>query len=224
MEVNAVLLPVKRFADSKQRLAGVLTRAQRERLARGMFEDVWETLTAWCGAREDVARLLVITAEPEVLARCAGSPLAGKLVCMEEAEPVSHTESTRQATARAIGMGVTTLLSVPMDTPAMTGEELSQLLEFSRDYQVVVAPSGDGTGTNALLRRPPDAITAHFGPGSCRRHIEDAQTNFQRNRLFSPPGLTADIDTPEEARDFLALAGRLGREGRTTRLLREFLR
>ena len=121
-------------------------------------------------------------------------------------------------------MGITTLLSVAIDTPAMTGEELSQLLAFTENYQVVVVPSGDGTGTNALLRRPPDAITAHFGPGSCRRHIEDAQTNFQKNRLFAPPGLTADIDTPEEAREFLKLTARLGRDCRTARLLTEFLR
>lgn len=222
--VNAVLLPVKRFADSKHRLADLLSPEQREQLARTMFEDVWETLTSWCAAQADVAHLIVITAEPEVLSRCAENPLGGKLVFIEETEPISHTESTRQATARAVEMGVETLLSVPIDTPAMTAEELSQLLELRSQYQVVVVPSGDGTGTNALLRRPPDAITAHFGPGSCRRHIEDAQTNFQKNRLFSPPGLTADIDTPEEARAFLAMATRVGREGRTTRLLREFLR
>jgi 2-phospho-L-lactate guanylyltransferase len=168
--------------------------------------------------------LIVISAEPEVLRRCAGSPLERKLVCIQEDEQISHTESTRQATARAVAMGVKTLLSVPIDTPATTGEELSQLLALARDYQVVVVPSGDGTGTNALLRRPPDAITAHFGPDSCRRHIEDAQTNFQKNRLFSPPGLTADIDTPEEARAFLAIADSLGRDCRTARLLREYLR
>jgi 2-phospho-L-lactate guanylyltransferase (CobY/MobA/RfbA family) len=74
------------------------------------------------------------------------------------------------------------------------------------------------------VRTPPDAITAHFGPGSCRRHIEDAQTNFQKYRLATLPGLTADIDTPEEARRFLSLVDRLGRNGRTSQLLREYLR
>lgn len=222
--MNAVLLPVKRFAQSKHRLAGLLSPAQREQLALAMFEDVWETLTAWCATRQDIGKLIVITAEPAVLERCAVAPAAWKIVSIGEDEQISHTESTRQATARAIELGVSTLVSVPIDTPAMTSDDLSELLELSNQYEVIVVPSGDGTGTNALVRTPPDAITAHFGPGSCRRHIEDAQTNFQKYRLFSPPGLTADIDTPEEARTFMAMAARLGRECRTTRLLHEFLR
>ena len=172
----------------------------------------------------EVSNIIVITAEPEVLALEGQSSLRGRLIFLEEHDPVSHTESTRQATARAVEMGITTLLSVAIDTPAMTGDELTELLELRHVYQVVVVPSGDGTGTNALLHRPPDAITAHFGPGSCRRHIEDAQTNFQKNRLFSPPGLTADIDTPQEAREFLAMSRRLGRQSRTARLLEDFLR
>jgi 2-phospho-L-lactate/phosphoenolpyruvate guanylyltransferase len=220
--VNAVLLPVKRFADSKHRLAATVTAEQRELLARTMFEDVWETLTRWQGADE----LIVITAEPFVLERIASEqarPTRMRIVTIAEKEQISHSESTRRATTLAKERGITTLISIPIDTPAATGEELSELLELSRKYEVIVVPSGDGTGTNALVRTPPDAITAHFGPGSCRRHIEDAQTNFQKYRLITPPGLTADIDTPEEARQFLAMADRLGRDCRTARLLRQYL-
>jgi 2-phospho-L-lactate guanylyltransferase len=223
--VNAVLLPVKRFANSKHRLAGLLSPEQRQQLARAMFEDVWQTVTSWIGSGgSDVERLLVITEEPEVLERCRQAPAALKVLGIAEQAPVSHTESTRQGTAHAIGMGVRTLISVPIDTPAVTGEDLSELVELSRQYEVVVVPSGDGTGTNALVRTPPDAITAHFGPDSCRRHIEDAQTNFQKYRLRRLPNLAADIDTPEEARQFLELMSSTGRDCGTARLLRDFLR
>ena len=218
--MNAVLLPVKRFANSKHRLAGLLNPAQRELLARTMFEDTWDTLSRWQGADE----LIVITAEPFALDQARRAASRMRVICIEEHEQVSHSESTRRATALAIERGIRTLLSVPIDTPAMTGDELSQLIELSREYDVIVVPSGDGTGTNALLRTPPDAITAHFGPDSCRRHIEDAQTNHQKCRLATPPGLTADIDTPDEAREFLAVAEHLGRDCRTARLLREYLR
>jgi 2-phospho-L-lactate guanylyltransferase len=218
--VNAVLLPVKRFADSKHRLAAVFSPEQREQLARAMFEDVWQTLTGWRGDVAGGMQIIVITAEPVALACCQGTGIT----CIAEDEQISHTESTRQATARAIEMGVKTLISVPIDTPAMTGEDLDELLELSRQYEVIVVPSGDGTGTNALVRTPPDAITAHFGPDSCRRHIEDAQTNFQKYRLRRLPRLAADIDTPQEAREFLALMKQLGRDGHTTQLLRQFLR
>jgi 2-phospho-L-lactate guanylyltransferase (CobY/MobA/RfbA family) len=63
-DVKAVLLPVKRFKDSKRRLAQGFAPAQRELLARTMFEDTWETLLGWRGVDE----LMVVTAEPFVLA------------------------------------------------------------------------------------------------------------------------------------------------------------
>ncbi len=215
----AVLLPVKRFADSKRRLASWLTPEERELLARTMFEDVWETLLSWHGREKLIGKLIVITAEPVVIARCREA----SVTCLEEDEQVSHTESTRQATRWAVEQGVRTLISVPIDTPAVSPDELTQLVELSRQYEVIVVPSGDGTGTNALVRTPPDAITAHFGPDSCRRHLEDTQTNHQKLRLYAPPGLTADIDTREEAMQFLEVVGKLEREGRTSKLLRRLI-
>ena len=42
-----ILLPVKNFANAKQRLASVLDAAQRRKLARAMLEDVLQALHSW---------------------------------------------------------------------------------------------------------------------------------------------------------------------------------
>lgn len=210
--MDATLLPVKQFSQSKQRLAGWLTPAEREDLARTMFEDVWETLRSWNG----FGSLLVITAEPYVQSRCEREGVQ----CREEEEQVSHSDSVARATQWAMDQGVQRLLSLPIDTPAMNGEELTELAGHAASSDVVIVPSGDGTGTNALLRTPPDAIAPLFGPGSCQRHAEAAETAGRSHSIVRIPGLMADVDTPEEVKRFLEMVRRC----RTAEMLKQFLR
>lgn len=209
--VIAALLPVKLFSHSKQRLAGWLSPQEREVLARTMFEDVWATLRTV----PNLDDLLVISAEPHVLARCRQE----KVRCLEEAEQRSHSESVAEATRWAMSLGASSLLSVAIDTPGVARDELSALVELAPYDSVVVVPSSDGSGTNALLRTPPDAIAPHFGPGSCRLHVREAQLAGLSHCVHPTPGLAADIDTPEDMERFLTL----DRPCRTTSLVRQFL-
>ncbi len=66
--------------------------------------------------------------------------------------------------------------------------------------EVVIVPDRHGTGTNALLLTPPDAIEPAFGPGSFARHRELAGTAG----VAELPSLTLDIDTPEDLATLLA--------------------
>ena len=51
--------------------------------------------------------------------------------------------------------------------------------------RVTIVPDRHGTGTNALLLSPPDAIAPAFGPDSCARHVDRARR----------PGTTRDRAT-----------------------------
>lgn len=212
--MTGVLLPVKTFQHSKHRLAGLLTPEERAALARAMFDDVWDVLREAVGRRQGLDQLLVVSAEPYVIARCQ----VDGVECLEEAGPSTHSDSVRRATEWAIGLSVTSLLSVPIDTPAMTATEILMLVGLARRHSVVIVPSADGTGTNALLRTPPDAIQPRFGPGSCRLHTKEAETKGWDWVVVRPPGLLADIDTPEDVEAFLAMS----RPGRTRTWLEEW--
>jgi len=222
----AALLPVKTFTRSKERLAGFLTPAERAALARTMFEDVLAALREALSAgsptpgvpstfpcagvvagaapvgMESIGQgldcLLVATAEPYVLSRCRDLHIP----CLEESEQRSHSDSVDLATGWAMNLGATSLLSLPIDTPAVTGAEILALLELHRRFPVVIVPSADGRGTNALLRTPPDAIRPHFGPESCRLHVQEAESKGLSCLVFPSPGLGSDIDTPEDLQDF----------------------
>lgn len=222
--VIAALLPVKEFSRSKDRLSGYLSPEERARLARTMFEDVWDVLREATTKRDGLERLLVVTAEPYVVARCQRDGVP----CLEEKESDTHSDSVRRATQWAMGLGVTTMLAVPIDSPGMTATEILSLARFGREHSVVLVPSVDGSGTNALVRTPPDAIEPRFGPGSCRLHIEEAEKKGLDWLVVRPPGLLTDIDTPEDVEEFLLTMRTRERSGerpvRTAELLREWFR
>jgi len=191
------LLPVKSPKNAKQRLNGFLSTAHRETLARLMYE---HTIAALCRAR-GVDRVVVVTSDNEIAEHARGS---GVLV-FEEHQQSSHSLSADAACLRALELGATTALLVPIDVPLVTAEDFSHLAATARPG-VVVVPSSDGTGTNALARTPPDVIDSCFGPGSFRAHLEQASRKGVAADVLRLPGLMFDIDTPGDVAELLERA------------------
>ncbi len=189
------VLPVKNPRNAKQRLVGFLSPAQRETLARILYK---QTLEALCQA-EGIDQVAVMTSDLEVAEHARRS---GALV-MDEDEQVSHSVSADKACLQAIELGATTVLLVPIDVPLVTPADFSSLAAAARPGLVVV-PSADGTGTNALARTPPDVIESRFGPGSCRAHLDQARSKNVHAEVLQLRGLMFDIDTPEDVAELLA--------------------
>ena len=189
------ILPVKRPQDAKQRLQGFLAMEQREALARLLYT---QTLAALCRA-EGIDRVAVVTSDADVAAHAHHS---GALV-FEEDQQVSHSVSADAACLRAMELGASTVLLVPIDVPTVTSTDFTRLAAAARPG-VVVVPSADGTGTNALVRTPPDCIESRFGPGSFRAHLDQARSKGVPANVLRVPGLMFDIDTPEDVAELLA--------------------
>lgn len=189
------VLPVKSPPNAKQRLVGFLSPEQRENLARILYK---QTLAALCQA-EGIDQVAVVTSDSEVAEYARSS---GTLV-FEENEQVSHSASADAACLRAIHLGATTVLLVPIDVPLATPADFSRLAAAARPGLILV-PSADGTGTNAMARTPPDVIESRFGPGSCRAHLDQARLKNVPADILRLPGLMFDIDTPEDIAELLA--------------------
>jgi 2-phospho-L-lactate/phosphoenolpyruvate guanylyltransferase len=190
------ILPVKSPRNAKQRLTGFLAVEQRETLAWALYR---QTLAALCQA-EGIDRVVVATSDAKIAEHARNS---GALV-FEEEEQVSHSASADAACLRAMQMGASTVLLVPIDVPTVTPADFSQLAASARPGLIVV-PSSDGTGTNALVRTPPDCIASRFGPGSFRAHLDQAIAKGVSADVLRLPGLMFDIDTPEDVAEFLAV-------------------
>ncbi len=189
------ILPVKSPQNAKQRLTGFLAVEQRETLARMLYR---QTLAALCQA-DGIDRVVVASSDNEVAEHARQS---GALV-FEENEQISHSVSADAACLRAMEMGASTALLVPIDVPTATPADFSQLASYARPGLIVV-PSSDGTGTNALVRTPPNCIDSRFGPGSFRAHLDQALSKGLPADVLRLPGLMFDIDTPEDVAEFMA--------------------
>ena len=191
------ILPVKARAHAKQRLAGMLTASQREELARFLYEEMLSKLTAARG----IDRVVVVTSDADAAryARRAG------VLLFAETEQRGHSDSADAAARRAMDLGAETVLLLPIDVPLATVAEIESLAAAARPG-VIIVPSADGTGTNALVRTPPDAIESRFGKDSFRAHLEQARARGIEAAVMRPPGLVFDVDTPEDVAELLARA------------------
>jgi 2-phospho-L-lactate guanylyltransferase len=205
--MKVAILPVKSRANAKQRLAGFLTAAQREALARVMFEEVMEKLTAARG----LDRIVVATSD----ASAAGYARQMGADVFEETDQFGHSHSADRAAGRAMDEGARTVLLLPIDVPLVTTAEIESLADAACPG-VIIVPSADGTGTNALVRTPPDTIESCFGKDSFRAHLEQARTRGIPALVMRPPGVVFDVDTPEDVAELLARAP----DSRTADLLR----
>ncbi len=203
------LLLVKAPAQAKHRLRAVFSPEEREQLARIMFEEVLGVLVAARGSgrqpasRVTIDRVVVAASDAEIL---RGAAAAGAWTLVEATQN-GHSSSADWAARRCMEWGATMLLMVPTDVPLVTAVEIERLLETAQTLpapSLVIVPSADGTGTNALVRTPPDVIESRFGPDSFAAHLAQARAKQARVEVVRPTGLVFDLDTPDDLAQFLA--------------------
>jgi 2-phospho-L-lactate/phosphoenolpyruvate guanylyltransferase len=206
------ILPVKSFTAAKQRLAGLLGAGSRQALAQAMFSDVLTTLRHV----PDLDAIVVVTAD-----RVAESAALGERVqVLRDSEQAGQSEAALIGIHYAQAAGYERVLLVPGDTPLLDPRDVDVLLALEGDLAIV--PDRDGTGTNALLMTPPDAIAPSFGPGSFERHVAAARTAGVDHTVERLPALMFDVDTPEDLADLsTTLEGCRGQAPSTRGALRQ---
>jgi 2-phospho-L-lactate guanylyltransferase len=210
------ILPVKSFDAAKQRLGGLLGSGSRQALALAMFSDVLGSLRHVPG----LDAVAVVTADRVAEAAALG----------ERVQVLRDIEQTGQSPAALIGIryalaaAYDRVLLVPGDTPLLDPAEVGALLAagVERELGVVIVPDRHGTGTNALLLSPPDAIEPSFGPDSFERHVRLAEAAGVPHAAEEVPSLMHDVDTPEDLSALAAvLDGRRGQAASTRGALRQ---
>lgn len=205
MNATAVL-PVKRFAAAKQRLAPGMGASHRAELAAAMLEDVLDAIAA----ARSVERTVIVTSEPRAaeLATRAGAELVA------DPDEGGHSGAALAGIARARELGAERVVLLPIDCPLLAPRELERLLTGMPERYVGVVPDRHGTGTNALALTPPDAIEPSFGEGSCARHVAAARAAGVPYGVEELPSLALDLDTPA---DVVALTMALERDRKRAR-------
>jgi 2-phospho-L-lactate guanylyltransferase len=189
----AALVPAKALDEAKTRLAAMLTEDERRCLALTMLGDVLRTLQAV--PRLDV--IAVVSPDDEVLER------ARELGAEAILEP-SSARGINQALAHAMNVmsprGVSSLLVVLADVPAVTPGEIESVLDaLPADRGAVICPSSAG-GTSALAVRPSGAIRFRFGEQSLAAHERECRERAVAAQVLRIEALERDIDEPDGLR------------------------
>lgn len=178
----AVLVPIKSFRVAKHRLAGAFTPAERAELARRMAATVLH----------------------------AAAPLPTFVAC-DDGE-VADWVTARGAEVLwtpglglngAIEHGVEMIAGKGHDHVVITHGDLPLATTFTHlcaPGAITLVPDHRLDGTN-VQTRPARPFTARYGPGSFRRHLDDALADGARVRVVVDAGLALDVDTVDELRD-----------------------
>ncbi len=211
MTATAVL-PVKRFAAAKQRLAAGIDDERREALAAAMLGDALEAI----GGARSIERTIVVSEEPAAaeLATAAGAEV------LSEFADEGHSEAALAGIAAAEARGAACVVLLPIDCPLLDPRELDHLLTGVPERYVAVVPDRHGSGTNALVLAPPSAIHPAFGEGSRARHVAAARAAGIPFGVEELASLGLDLDTPADVVALTReLASRPGRARRTAKAL-----
>jgi 2-phospho-L-lactate/phosphoenolpyruvate guanylyltransferase len=184
------ILPVKSFSEAKRRLRFELAADDRRALVEAMFSDVLVALRRVPALQ----RIVVVTGDR--VAQRIGEAYGATVV---EDDERGHNAAAARGIQTALEDGIERALLVPGDCPMLDAKELEGLLEHpAGERSALIVPDRHGTGTNALLLTPPDALAPSFGPDSRRRHVEDARAGGVAAEVVELPSLALDVDTPED--------------------------
>jgi len=196
------VVPAKRLSGALRRLAPALAQPLRRELQVAMLRDVFSA----CAGAPELAGLLVVTSDADVAALARELPAAQ--VIADHEPPRGMNGAVERGLGWVAARGAEAALVLTADLPLARPEDVAAIVAAAPPApSAVLVPSHDGTGTNAMLLRPPRAIAPRLGPGSLARHLALAARRGVTVQRLERPRLALDIDTP---RDLAALIARGG--------------
>jgi 2-phospho-L-lactate/phosphoenolpyruvate guanylyltransferase len=176
----AVLVPVKSFAQAKQRLGAAMEAAERRTLVQTM-----------------AARVILAGAPLPVAVVCDDAEVAdwarqrGALVVWEPGRGLNG--AVEAGVARLADLGVDWVTVVHADLPL--AERIGLLDAFDG---ITLVPDRQDNGTN-VIRLPVDCgFHFSYGPGSFERHLEECARLGMAVSVLRRPELAFDLDWPSD--------------------------
>jgi 2-phospho-L-lactate guanylyltransferase len=193
-----VILPVKEMAGAKQRLASLLSPAERVALMQVMLRDVLMALSA----AQDLAGIAMVTLDPwaQALAEAHGARI------ITEGAGEGHTGAVTAAASVLQAEGIAAILTLPGDVPAVKTPEVEALIAaVTIPPAFIIAPAHDEQGSNAILLSPPNAVKLRFGEDSYFPHLASARVAGITPQILRLPGIAMDIDHPADIARFAGI-------------------
>src|SRR3954454_13556293 len=164
----AAILPVKSFDTAKQRLGEALGSGSRAALAAAMCSDVLAALER----SRMLQAIVVVSGDRKVSDIVAGRDV----LLIDDQVEKGQSHAARAGLARMASLGLDRAALVPSDCPLLDPAELEELfVPPAAGSDRGRAPDRLDAATNALVTDPAGPFEPQFGPGSRKRHTEQAE-------------------------------------------------
>lgn len=193
------IVPLKIIKQSKTRLSG-LSSKDRRKLTIAMLSNV---LVALRKSRK-INDVMVVSGDKSVsrIAHLYGAKF------LWEGKRHGLNKALKLAIGKLDQESPETAMIIHADLPLLTTKDVNEFVSRSKRVQIAIAPCKNGTGTNALLLRPPTAIPPAFGKGSFRTHLSLARKTKFRWKVLRISGIQFDIDEPRDLHEFMSHGAR----------------
>jgi 2-phospho-L-lactate guanylyltransferase len=182
-----VLIPVKSMSSAKSRLSKKLNAEQKEKLVLQMLRHVLKT----ANILGDEYQTVVVTSDQKV--KNIAKTFGAKTIL----EKNSGQNRALAFAAKQINQDLP-LLTLSADLPLLKIDDIEQMFLFLKQNDVVLAPSKEKTGTNAILMKQPFLLPYQFGKNSLDKFITTAEKQKLRFKLYDSPTIAFDVDTVED--------------------------
>lgn len=193
MNVFAIV-PVKTLATSKKRLAPILTAGERAKLSEAMLIDV---LSAVCNS--SASKVIVVSKDQNVMK--IAKDFGAVIVKEKEERGVNFAVALADDICKECDASIV----IPQDLPFVLPADIDMVCDSAIDKRcVVITPSYRYDGTNALLRKPSDAIETHYDEDSYEIHVSTARERKLPVKILLNRRLMLDIDEPNDIEHIIA--------------------
>ena len=186
------LIPVKSLTTAKSRLQNYLSLDQRKKLVFYMLNHVITVLHS----QKRIEKIYVVSSDRSVLTFAEQKGI----IPMRERQ-VGLNPALTAAAAKISEKKIDGLLTIFADLPIVTKNDIQQLIELSNIYDVVLSPSKEGTGTNAILVKMPLSLPYLFGENSFQKYKYISNKNYVSAGIYISQTMGFDIDTIEDFKE-----------------------
>ena len=177
-----VIIPVSPINSLKTRLSEFLNKEERKHLLLNMLRDIIRAL--------DGLDVVIISRDEEIL-DFAKNELKTEVV-------KERYKGLNNAIKQAFNeIDDEEIIIIPADIPLIKKEHIEDILELSKDYDLIIAPSRGG-GTNLLYLKSKNSIELKYEGFSFLKHLEEAKKKNLKYYIYDSFLISVDINTPED--------------------------
>ena len=178
------IIPVKTFSQAKTRLT--LSKIQKELLCKIMLEEVLRTISK----SKSIDNIAIVSKDEDAMK--LGKQF-GVLEIYDNDQGVNAAISL--ADKHLSDKGYDCSVIFPQDIPIMESSDIDNLLSFLKSSSsVIIVPSLQFNGTNALVRCPANIMETQYDRGSYSYQLKAAKTVTQNVSIAFIRRIMLDID------------------------------